>query len=176
VYLKERQTDAIFVQENKLYEIKLCVAVVCVPKLDCMKAWKVSSTASQPLASYTSCYHCWLPTPSSRVRLAKLIVVRLFNKFSPLWNLSRLIIVFTRSFHWALLGTRWMQHIPRTLFLICILILLSYLQLGLPSSNFCTGYLNKLLYAFLISHFRSACLAHLSILNSIALIVFGGDQ
>jgi hypothetical protein len=56
-----------------------------------------------------------------------------------------------------------------------MLILLTHLRLGLPSSLFHSGTPTNILYAFLFALIRATCLAHLILLNLIILIILGEE-
>jgi hypothetical protein len=83
------------------------------------------------------------------------------------------ITVFTRAYHWSLPWDRWIQSTTsHPISIIPILILSSYLRLGLPTGSFPSGFLTIILYAFLIAPMRVTCPAHLVLLHSIILIIF----
>jgi hypothetical protein len=56
-----------------------------------------------------------------------------------------------------------------------ILILSSHICFGLPSDPFPSGFLSKILYAYLIDTMRATCLAHLIHSDLIILITFGEE-
>jgi hypothetical protein len=85
-------------------------------------------------------------TTWNRFLLEKLIVARLI-----LYRTWRFITVFTRAHHWYLSWVRCIQsQPPYPISLRSILILSSYLYLGLPNGLFPPGFPTKSLYAFLI--------------------------
>jgi len=86
---------------------------------------------------------------------------------------GRFITVFTKACLKFLFWARWTQslyfHIAS---LGSILILLSYLRLGLPSGLFPSGFLTKKLYAFLTCPMRVTSLAEFILPDFITLIIF----
>jgi hypothetical protein len=83
------------------------------------------------------------------------------------------VTVFTRARHWSLAWAIWIQF---TLSLLVslkpILILSSYLRLGLPSGLFPLGYPTKIQYAFFISSVCATWLAALISLHLITVPIF----
>jgi hypothetical protein len=70
--------------------------------------------------------------------------------------------VFTTSLHWSLSWAIWIQSTPsHPISLRSILILSTYLRLGLPSGLFPSGLPINILYAFLFSPIRATFPAHL---------------
>jgi hypothetical protein len=84
--------------------------------------------------------------------------------------------VFTRALHSSLSRARSIQSTqPHPISLRSILILSSYIRLGLLPSVFPFGFPIKILYAFLFSSIRATCPAHLILLDLIILIILGGE-
>jgi hypothetical protein len=72
---------------------------------------------------------------------------------SVLWY-PKVITVFTRALHWPLSWARSIQSIPsHPISLRAILILFTYLRLGLPSGLFPSGFPTNILHAFRFSTF-----------------------
>jgi hypothetical protein len=89
------------------------------------------------------------------------------------WS-RRLITMFTRARHWSLFWTRWIQ--PKTSY-PTILILYSYLHLGLSSDLFPSSTSpTKILYARLTYDMDATYPAHLIFLELIILIIFGEER
>jgi hypothetical protein len=71
--------------------------------------------------------------------------------------------VFTTAHHLSLSWARWIQSTPSHLITLTSIIMLSYhLRLDLPNCLFPSGFLTKILHAFLISPMRSTFPAHLT--------------
>jgi hypothetical protein len=101
-------------------------------------------------------------------------VARLIEKFPALYGTRRFITVFTRTRRISLSWARWGQSIPsQPVYLRFIVILSSYLRLGLPSGLFPSGFPTRILYAFLISPSRATCPAHVILLVFVTLTVLG---
>jgi hypothetical protein len=113
-------------------------------------------------------------SPRSRVVLEKLTVTRLVNKPPTFYGTRRFITMFTRARRWSLCWARWIQfRTSHIISLWSILILSSYLHLGLTYILFPSGFPTKILCEFLISYMRATCPTHLTILDFITPIVFG---
>jgi hypothetical protein len=80
-------------------------------------------------------------------------------------------LLFSQICQWIL---PWASQLAHTHFCKIHLILSSYLSLGLQSSLFLSGFISKILFAFLIS----PCMLHVSLifLDSVTLIIFGEVQ
>jgi hypothetical protein len=82
----------------------------------------------------------WQLTPWSPVLLEKPLIAQLFKNFPTFYRTRRFITMFTRVFHWSLSWARSIQSISLHLIsLQSILILFSYLRLGLPRCLFPSG-------------------------------------
>jgi hypothetical protein len=76
-------------------------------------------------------------TPWSRVLLEKPTVIHLLKNFPAFYGNRRFITVFTRARNSSLSWVRWIHSIPpHCISLRSILILFSYLRLGIPNSPF----------------------------------------
>jgi hypothetical protein len=67
-------------------------------------------------------------------------------------------------------------HTPHSTSLRSILISLTYLQLGLSSCLFPSGFPTNILHAFLFYHIRAKCPAHLFLLDVTILIILGEEH
>jgi len=80
--------------------------------------------------------------------------------------------VFATARHWSLSWARFIQSTPsHTTSVRSILTLSSHLLLGLPSVRCPSGFLTKVLYAFLTSPIRATCHTNLILLYLITLII-----
>jgi len=101
------------------------------------------------------------------------MVNKILKKFSAIYGTRRFITVITRSHHWPLSSVIFIQSAPsHRIFLICILILSSQLPHCFPSALL-PGFPTKILYALVISILRAICPAHLILLHSVTIIIFG---
>jgi hypothetical protein len=82
--------------------------------------------------------------------------------------------MFTRALHLSLSWATSIQSVPlRSISLWSILILSSYLLLGLPSGLLLYGFPTKTLYAFSVTSMHATCPVHLILLDLIILILHG---
>jgi hypothetical protein len=96
------------------------------------------------------------------------------KNFPIFYGTQKFITVFTRALHWSLSWARSIHSIPpHPIPLRFILMLSSYLRLGLPSDLYPSGFSTKILYAFLFSPIRATCPAHLILLDLIILRILG---
>jgi hypothetical protein len=88
----------------------------------------------------------------------------LVHSFSNSWYLlgwtRRLMTVFTRDGHWALLSVSSMKFTSKSLPTKFILALSSHLWLDLPSTLFHWYFSTKNSNVFLVSHVHTTCFAH----------------
>jgi hypothetical protein len=110
-------------------------------------------------------FHSW-----SQALLEKPSIAQLVKNF-PYGNRR-----FTRTPHWSLFWARSIQYISsHSIFLRSILILSTYLRLGLPNGLFPSGFPTNILYVFLFSPIRTTCPAHLILFDLIILILLGEE-
>jgi hypothetical protein len=133
------------------------------------------------IRKYSSCFNtrnCFLLTyllsQWSRVFLKKLTGSQLVNKFSTFYGTRRFITAFTSTRSLSLSWARSNQSMP-TYFTSWrfIVILSSYLYLGLPSCLSPSCFPNKTLYAPLPSPIRATFPTHLILLDLISRKIFG---
>ena len=106
--------------------------------------------------------HYYLLTPCCRVLLEKLTGLQLVKKFPAHHGTRRFITAFTTVRHLSLSWARPIQSIyPHPTSWRSILILSTYLRLGLPSGLLPSGFPTKTLYTPLSSPIRATCPAHL---------------
>jgi hypothetical protein len=86
----------------------------------------------------------------------------------PIFYENRKFILFTRTRHWSLSWIRWIQSISsHPISLRSILILFSYLRIGLLSGPFPSGSPTKTLNEFVFSTMHATCSTHLILLDLI---------
>jgi hypothetical protein len=85
----------------------------------------------------------------------------------------RSITAFTRARRWSLHESDEPVHTAPSCFCKVHFLLIWHLRLGLPSDLFPSGFLTKILYAFLSFPIRAKCSAHLILLYLISLIISG---
>jgi hypothetical protein len=86
--------------------------------------------------------------------LEKLPIVQPLKNFPTFYGTRRFITVFTRALHWSLSWARSIQSIlSHPISLRTILILSTYLRLGLPCGLFPSGFRTNILHAVLFSTF-----------------------
>ena len=136
------------------------------------KVWKRLGNAvpmGKPLLSCT-----YLLTPWSRVLLEKLTGLQLGKKFPTFHGTRRFITAITSVRYLSLSWGRPIQSTyPHPTSRRSILILSTYLRLGLPSGLFPSGFPTKTLYTPLSSPLRTTCPAHLILLDFITHTILG---
>jgi len=131
--------------------------------------------SKEPILTYLTYLLTYLLTPWSRV-LDQLTGSQQVKKFPAFYGIRRIMVVFTRACHLSLSWARWIQSMPPHLTSWrYILILSSYLHLGLPSSIFPSGFPTRSLYAPLLLPVHATCPSHLIHLDLIIWIVFGEE-
>jgi hypothetical protein len=113
-------------------------------------------------------------TPCSRAFIQKLTCSELLKKFPLLYGTRRFIATFTSARHLSLSWASSIQSIPpHHNSWRFILIVPSYLRLGLPCGLFHSSFPTKTLYTTLLSTIRATCPSHLILLDFITRIIFG---
>jgi hypothetical protein len=113
----------------------------------------------------------WAATPSFHVHLTKsmeqshpwnLIVAHLVKKFPAVYETQMYVTVYTRTHFRSVCWGRWITSIPSyPSSLSYILMLFSYLRLGVPRGLFPSGYPTRTLFAFIVFPMRAICPARL---------------
>jgi hypothetical protein len=102
--------------------------------------------------------------------------VQLLNNFAAFYGTRTFITVLTRAFHWSLSWARSIQSIPQhPTYLRSILVLSTYLLLGLLSGLLPSGFPINNLYVFFVCLVRVTCPARLILLDLIILIIVGEE-
>ena len=118
----------------------------------------------------------YLLTPWCRVLLEKLTGLLLVKKFPAFYGTRRFITALTSVRHLSLSWASPIQSTyPHPTSWRSILILSTYLRLGLPSGLFPSGFPTKTLYAPLSSPIRATCPAHLILLDFITRAMLGEE-
>jgi hypothetical protein len=100
-------------------------------------------------------------------------IVQPLKNFPQFYGTQRINTVFTRALHWSLSWASSIQSIPsHPISRRSILILSTYLCLGLPNGLFLSGFPTYILYACLFSPIHATCLAHLILRYLIILMMF----
>ena len=115
-------------------------------------------------------------TPWCRVHLEKLTGLQLVKKFPAFHGTRRFITALTSVRHLALFWASPIQSIyPHPTSWRSVLILSTYLRLGLPSGLFPFGFPTKTPYTPLSSPIRATCPAHLILLDFITRTILGEE-
>jgi len=115
-----------------------------------------------------------LLTPWCRVLLEQLTVLQLVNKFPAFHGTRRFITALTSVRHLSLSWASPIQSTyPHPTSWRYILILSTYLRLGLPSGLLPSGFPTKALYTPLSSPIHATCPAHLILLHFITRTILG---
>jgi len=118
----------------------------------------------------------YLLTPWCRVLLEKLTGLHLVEKFPVFHGTRRFITALTSVRHLSLSWARPIQSTyPHPTSWRSILILSTYLCLGLPSGHFPSGFPTNTLYTPLSSPIRATCPAHLILLDFITRTILGEE-
>ena len=111
-----------------------------------------------------------------RVLLEMLTCLQLVKKFPAFHRTRRFITALTSVHHLSLSWASPIQSIyPHPTSWRSILILSTYLRLGLPSGLFPSGFPTKTLYTPLFSPIRATCPAHLILLDFITHTILGEE-
>ena len=115
-------------------------------------------------------------TPWCRVLLEKLTGLQVVKKFPAFHGTRRFITALTSVRHLSLSWASPIQSIyPHPTSCRSILILSTYLRLGLPSGLLPSGFPSKTLYTPLSSPIRATCPAHLILLDFITRTILGEE-
>ena len=121
-------------------------------------------------------HYLYLLTPWCRVLLEKRTGLKLVKKFPAFYGTRRFITALTSVRHLSLSWASPIQSIyPHPTSWRSVLILSTYLRLGLPSGLFPSGFLTKTLYTPLSSPIRAICPAHLILLYFITRTILGEE-
>jgi hypothetical protein len=128
-----------------------------------------------PVLQVSLLYDCYTNQliPWSRALLQK-TAAQLLNKFLAPYGTQGFITAFKTARHCNLSPTIRNQPTPsRSISLIHVLILSSYIRLEFPSVSCPQVFRIRILYPFLISQMRATCHVHLVLLHLITLIIVG---
>ena len=137
------------------------------------KFWFVSCYRNENMFTYLLTY---LLTPWCRVLLEKLSGLQLVKKFPAFHGTRRFITALTSVRQLSLSWASPIQSIyPHPTSWRSILILSTYLRLGLPTGLFPSGFPTKTLHTPLSSPIRATCPAHLILLDFITRTILGKE-
>jgi len=138
-----------------------------VQAFGCRKLRTAIAAASATISNYFLLL-TYLLTPWCRDLLEKITGLQLVKKFPAFHGTRRLITALTNVRHLSVSWASPIQSIsPHPIFWRSILILSTYLHLGLPSGLSHSGFPIKTLYIPLSSPIRATCPAHLILLDFI---------